>query len=140
MVIMCNFFIYKYILYYIILFFIFIVMELPFIILSYTYLLLGIYIIKKGDVHEDDEMIYFSLLLLLALKVLLNYKLCTVAYFECKVRGVKKEESYVNKFLDGIIDLRQSNNIFILTPITLYLFHYYLIKRSVIKEMYNKYI
>jgi hypothetical protein len=115
-------------------------MELPFIILSYTYLLLGIYIIKKGDVHEDDEMIYFSLLLLLALKVLLNYKLCTVAYFECKVRGVKKEESYVNKFLDGIIDLRQSNNIFILTPITLYLFHYYLIKRSVIKEMYNKYI
>ena len=38
------------------------------------------------------------------LKTTLEYRICSVAYAECKLRKVKRDESIVNKFLDPIVD------------------------------------
>ena len=31
---------------------------------------------------------------------------------ECKIRGIKREESIMNRFLDPIVDLRYTNHIY----------------------------
>ena len=46
------------------------------------------------------------------IKALFDYRVCSVAYAECKMRGVSREKSFVNKFLDPMVDLRYSNHIY----------------------------
>jgi hypothetical protein len=49
---------------------------------------------------------YVLLLLFFTLKVIFGYRKCTVAYAECKIRGVPREQGYVNMLLDGVVDVR----------------------------------
>ena len=35
-----------------------------------------------------------------------------MAYAECKIRDIKREDSLVNMFLDPMVDLRYSNHIY----------------------------
>ena len=44
----------------------------------------------------------------LLIKWLSDYRKCTISYLECKVRGVKKEDGYINRYIDPVIDLNQS--------------------------------
>ena len=79
------------------------------IILIFLYLFLfhSFYlIIKKGNI----PIIYIPLLVFSIVKTTLDYRICSVAYFECKLRGVKREESYMNQFLDPIVDVRYTNH------------------------------
>ena len=39
---------------------------------------------------------YLKLLLFMFLKIVFDYTKCTISYIEVKLRGVKKEEGYVN--------------------------------------------
>ena len=48
------------------------------------------------------------ILVMFSLKVVFNLRACTIAYVECKYRGLKKGEGFVSWFLDGIVDLRCS--------------------------------
>ena len=52
------------------------------------------------------------------IKALFDYRVCSVAYIECKFRSIKREESLVNKFLDPIVDLRYSDHIYPLFTIS----------------------
>ena len=57
-------------------------------------------------------------------KALFDYRVCSLAYAECKMRDIKREDSLVNKFLDPMVDLRYSNHIyplFIISFIILYI-------------------
>lgn len=42
------------------------------------------------------------------LKLLLDYRKCTLSYVECKVRNVKKEDGYIHNALEEIMRLRES--------------------------------
>ena len=50
--------------------------------------------------------LYLTLLLFFAFKTIFNYRRCTVAYVECKIRGVGRDDGYLNQLMDGVIDLR----------------------------------
>jgi len=57
-------------------------------------------------------------------KALFDYRVCSLAYAECKMRDIKREDSLVNKFLDPMVDLRYSNHIyplFIISFVILYI-------------------
>lgn len=100
------------------------------LIFLYSYLLIGIiYTLKYNYVHP----VYLLCLLFVSFKVIFDYRVCSVAYLECRVRNVKREESYTNKFLDPIVDMRYTNHIYILTLLSFILLTYHL----VILEKYN---
>ena len=40
--------------------------------------------------------------------MIFNLRKCTFGYMECKIRGVKRDKGYINNFLDGIVDHRNS--------------------------------
>lgn len=43
-----------------------------------------------------------------------DYRKCTISYFECKVRGVPKEQGYLYQILDPIFDYNKSKYRFLL--------------------------
>ena len=57
----------------------------------YSYLILGIYLSYK-QIHWKN--MYLLALLFCSFKVITNYRVCSVAYLECKLRDVKRKESY----------------------------------------------
>lgn len=71
--------------------------------LVFFYLLPGIYFMI---ININFPLSYIHLILFFAFKMIFNYRKCTISYLECKLRGVKKENGYLNRFMDGIIDLR----------------------------------
>ncbi len=57
---------------------------------------------------------YIVLLYFFLLKILFNYDKCTISYIECKIRGVKKEEGYLYRFIDKFIRIRDRCYIFVM--------------------------
>jgi hypothetical protein len=91
------------------------------LIFVYTYLLYGIItIITKKEL----SILYLFLLLFCCFKVTTNYRVCSLAYLECKVRRIKREKSLVNQLLDPIVDLRYSNHIYPLVILSFYILTY----------------
>ena len=100
------------------------------LVFVYTYLLIGVYLtIRKLNIHP----LYLLCLSFVCFKVIFEYRVCSVAYMECRLRDVKREESYMNKFLDPIVDLRYTDHIYPLTMISFLILTYHLI----ILEKYN---
>jgi hypothetical protein len=81
------------------------------IILIYSYLLFGIYFILF---NIKPPKLYIGLILFFAFKWIFNYRKCTISRIECLIRGVKKEEGYINRILNTIVDLRYDNNIYMI--------------------------
>ena len=91
------------------------------LIFVYTYLLYGIIsIITKKEL----SILYLFLLLFCCFKVTTNYRVCSVAYMECKLRKIKREESIVNQFLDPIVDLRYTEHIYPLVILSYFILIY----------------
>jgi hypothetical protein len=53
--------------------------------------------------HEIAVVLLFYLLI----KWLSDYRKCTISYLECKFRGVKKEQGYLNGYLEPIVNLNR---------------------------------
>jgi hypothetical protein len=70
----------------------------------YLYLLLGIVCVF----HQTIPKNYIVIILYFLFKVLTGYDKCTVSYVECKLRNVKKEESYIYDFLHSIVQLKNT--------------------------------
>lgn len=85
----------------------------------YSYLSYGIIMII---LKQNVSLLYLFLLLFCCFKITTNYRVCSVAFLECKLRDIKREESLVNKFLDPIVDLRYSDHIY-----PLFLFSFYIL-------------
>ena len=70
------------------------------------YLLYGFYHLVY-NLELDPQ--YTILLLFFTFKIIINFRKCTLSYLECKIRGVKKEEGYLNTFFDKLFDIRNEN-------------------------------
>ena len=92
--------------------------------ITYLYLLACYYYIYQNKMIEED---YIGLLIFIALKIIFFYKKCTISYLECKIRGVKKEEGYLYRFLDRIVSLRNTKHFYILFILGLYVLYYHFI-------------
>ena len=58
--------------------------------------------------------------------MIFNYKKCTLSFFECKFRGVKKENGYLYRFMDKFINLRYEPLFFtVILVYTLCVSYYY---------------
>ena len=98
----------------------------------YSYLLIGIVMML---LHKELPLIYLFCLAFCSFKVITNYRVCSVAYFECKLRDIKRNESYMNKFLDPIVDLRYTNHIYLLTLLSFIILTYNFVYLKRFKEM-----
>ena len=85
------------------------------IIFLYLYLLIGIYYIYH---KKEIPMIYLVGLSFISFKVIFDYRVCSVAYLECKIREIKREDSLVNRFLDPIVDVRYTDHVYLLSMMT----------------------
>lgn len=91
------------------------------LIFLYLFLAQSIYILYK---YDNIPIPYILIIGFPMVKALFDYRVCSLAYAECKIRDIKREDSLVNKFLDPMVDLRYSNHIyplFIISFIILYI-------------------
>tara|TARA_B100001287_G_C22543150_1_gene463088 strand:+ start:117 stop:452 length:336 start_codon:yes stop_codon:yes gene_type:complete len=91
------------------------------LIFLYLFLAQSIYILYK---YDNIPIPYILIIGFPMVKALFDYRVCSLAYAECKMRDIKREDSLVNKFLDPMVDLRYSNHIyplFIISFIILYI-------------------
>ena len=49
---------------------------------------------------------FAAITLYVFVKIITNYRKCTISYFECKLRNVKKEQGLLYNYLERIVDLR----------------------------------
>jgi len=87
----------------------------------YSYLLWGIYLSLNYGIAPP---LYLLCLLFVSMKFITNYRVCSVAYLECKLRGIKRHDSLMNQFLDPIVDLRYTYHAYILTTISFIILTY----------------
>lgn len=69
----------------------------------HLYLLFGITWICLGKTYPKWFVV---LTMFFGFKWIFNYRKCTISYLECKIRGVKRKDGYLNNLLDHIIDFR----------------------------------
>ena len=79
--------------------------------------------------NKNLNKIYIGILLFFLFKTIFNYRKCTISYLECKLRKVKKEQGYLNRFMDKIIDIRYSNISIILYIYSFLIIYYYFIEK-----------
>jgi hypothetical protein len=79
------------------------------LIFLYLFLAQSIYILYK---YDNIPIPYILIIGFPMVKALFDYRVCSMAYLECKARDIKREDSLVNKFLDPMVDLRYSNHIY----------------------------
>ena len=98
----------------------------------YLYLVLGLLCLFKNG---KTPKYYIGILIFLSFKWIFNYRKCTLSWMECKIRGVKKEDGYLNRFLDNIVDIRYSKNIYIILTICFIIIIYEFIYNKRYKEL-----
>ena len=91
------------------------------LIFVYVYLLIGL---LRIIYNKEVPLIYLFCLAFCSFKVISNYRVCSIAYLECKIRDIKREQSLMNKFLDPIVDLRYTDHIYILTIVSFIILTY----------------
>ena len=97
------------------------------LLIVYLFLFLGLILISN-DINIPRT--YIGLLLFFLIKLVFNYRKCTISYIECKLRKVKKEQGYLNSFLDQILDLRYTPHIYIMYFISAIILYYYFVVRK----------
>ena len=103
------------------------------LIFLYLFLFHSIYLII---INGNIPFIYILIIGYPMIKATFDYRVCSVAYIECKFSSIKREESLVNKFLDPIVDLRYSDHIYPLFTISiliLYISFIRYLKRYIIR-------
>ena len=101
------------------------------------YLFFGYYHIL---ICKEPDSLYTILLVYFTIKILIDYRKCTLSYLECKIRNVKKEKGYINKFFDDLFNIRNETKEkrYLLLILSLILCMYFIfIKNSEIKYLYN---
>ena len=74
---------------------------------------------------------YISILIFFTFKWIFNYRKCTLSYFECLIRSVKKEDGILYNILEHSINIRNTNHIFLYNLLSfIILFHFFIIKKN----------
>lgn len=63
-----------------------------------------------GALSRDHALprFWLGLFAFVSIKLLLDYRKCTLSYVECKLRNVKKNDGYIHNVLEEIMRLRDS--------------------------------
>lgn len=95
------------------------------LLLVYTYLIIGLVMML---LNKNLPSYYIGLLVFFTIKWVINYRKCTISYLECKIRGVKREEGYLNRLMDDILDIRKEKDIYLILAIgiTILYYHFYI--------------
>ena len=81
--------------------------------------------------NKKLNKIYVGLLVFFLFKMIFNYRKCTISYLECKIRNVKKEEGFLNNFVDSILNLRETDeSIFYYIFAFLIIYYHYIDKNN----------
>lgn len=101
------------------------------IVFSYLFLLFGVCMI-----YNKNELPFEYIILLMAgiMKIIFDYRICTFAYIECKSRGVKREDSYINRFIDPIVDSRYTDHVYLFGILAYFIILHYLLYQGKLKE------
>ena len=78
--------------------------EIVYLSITYLYIFLGLAFMWDGYMPRQ----YIALICYFVFKMITLYDKCTLSYIECKLRNVKKHESYIYDFLHSIVDLRNT--------------------------------
>ena len=90
-------------------------------IYAYLYLLISFFYIFNGKIINKY---YMGFLIFCFIRIIFNYRKCTLSYIEYKLRGVKKENGILYNFLNEITNLRYSNHYYFLLLIVFYILNY----------------
>lgn len=74
---------------------------------------------------------FFAFTLFFGFKWLFNYRKCTISYIEIKLRGVKKEQGYLYRLLNTIVDYRYNPNVYFVYVFQLVFIIYQAIKLKI---------
>jgi hypothetical protein len=97
------------------------------LLIVYLFLFLGLILINNDSTIPK---VYMVTLLFFIIKLIFNYRKCTISYIECKLRKVKKEQGYLNSFLNSILDLRYTPHVYIIYFISSIILYYYFVVRN----------
>jgi hypothetical protein len=88
------------------------------ILIVYLYILIGLVSIflEKALFRE-----YIGILVFITLKMIFNYRKCTISYIEYRLRNVPRDKGYLYSFLDGIINVRDTLHVYIIYPIIVFI-------------------
>jgi hypothetical protein len=94
-------------------------------VIMLSYILFGF-----GYIYLDKKYPnwFFALTIYFGFKWLFNYRKCTISYIEVKLSGVKKEEGYLYRFLNYLIDFRYDDHIYKMYVIQFLFIGYHYIK------------
>ena len=74
---------------------------------------------------------YIAVLLYFTFKWLFNYRKCTISYFECLLRRVKKEEGILFNLLEESVNIRYTKHIYLFYLFSIAIFiDYFYIKQN----------
>jgi hypothetical protein len=95
--------------------------------LHYSHLLIASYLsigISMIILNIPFPQRYMILLMFFTTKTIFNFRKCTISYLECKIRNVKKEDGYLNSFMDSILNIRYHKNYpYIFTTVIIFIFY-----------------
>jgi hypothetical protein len=97
-----------------------------------TYLVIG-FAYVMCDIQFPN--CFFALTMFFGFKWLFNYRKCTISYIEVKLRGVKKEEGYLYRFLNYIVDFRYNPNVYLVYPFMIVFIIYHGMKTDGFKNV-----
>ena len=92
------------------------------ILFVYFYLIIGLIVIY---LEKTIYRKYISILIFIFFKMIFNYRKCTLSYIEYKLRNVPRDKGYLYSFLDKIINIRDTDHIYIIYPVALFIIKYY---------------
>tara|TARA_B110000285_G_C15137571_1_gene628194 strand:+ start:4492 stop:5004 length:513 start_codon:yes stop_codon:yes gene_type:complete len=103
------------------------------ILRDYGIYLMTIYLIIITIISNDPFLLLFSIstTLLILGKWITDINVCSVGMLECKLRQIKREDSYIYRILDGIVNINKTNIIYVY-----YLIYFSILIISIIK-FYN---
>jgi hypothetical protein len=79
--------------------------EIVYVTIVYIYIILGI---SYMGIEKAIPRNYVAIIGYFLFKMVTGYDKCTLSYIECKLRHVKKEDSYIYDFLHSIISLKNT--------------------------------
>lgn len=91
-------------------------------LILYFYLLIGLLFILFRD---KIPQWYIGILIFFFVKLIINYRKCTISRMECLFRGVPKEKGILYNFLEDIVDLRYHDDIYIFYLYSVLIIIYY---------------
>lgn len=100
--------------------------------LIFFYLIIGLLFIF---INIPIPQVYLGFLIFFTFKWVFNYRKCTISWLECKIRGVEKKNGYLNYCLDTIVDIRNTNNIYIIYIVSFGIILYELIYKKRIYDI-----